>query len=62
MKRLIKVEVWDCTCERCGYRWQSASKELPLCCARCKNVRWDKERVRLPKEPKKLKAPKSDTL
>jgi predicted Zn-ribbon and HTH transcriptional regulator len=41
-----KVTVYLCTCERCGYEWESMLTE-PKRCASCRNPNWN-----IPKEKK----------
>lgn len=40
-----KYFFYICVCERCGYRWQTHKKKIPLACAKCKNKGWNKPRV-----------------
>ena len=46
---IIKKEVFrlECTCERCGYTWESKGTMTPRVCGRCKSPYWN--------VPKKLK-------
>jgi hypothetical protein len=46
MKERIKAEVWNFTCSRCGYNWQSLAEKPPKGCAKCKTDLWDKERIK----------------
>ena len=41
--------VFKCTCERCGHKWITKTKEKPRVCPKCKSPYWDKPR----KTPKK---------
>ncbi len=38
---IVKRDV--CKCDLCGHEWLPRSDELPVCCASCKNPRWNKK-------------------
>lgn len=37
--RVRKATVYDCTCDRCGYKWRAL--KLPTACASCKSRSWN---------------------
>ena len=48
------IEVWECTCERCGYKWDSEAPDdrPPTRCASCKFPHWNVPPGTLKKGPK----------
>ena len=38
----VKIQGWQCKCERCGHAWQSVGGEPPVRCAnpKCKSPYW----------------------
>jgi hypothetical protein len=48
-----KVEVWEYTCEKCGYKWinrkYGKDEPIPERCSKCKKANWDGENIS-PKE------------
>lgn len=38
----IRIEVWKCECERCGYSWITRDIKIPSVCARCRSRIWEK--------------------
>jgi predicted Zn-ribbon and HTH transcriptional regulator len=40
--KIVKVEMFQCHCERCGYDWKA--EEKPLRCAKCKTPYWDRKK------------------
>ena len=38
--KIIKKQMYDCTCERCEYNW--VTDKLPNACAKCKLTAWNK--------------------
>lgn len=46
MKKIIKIEVAECKCEKCGFEW-TAKTVNPKICPSCKSAGWN--------EPKKEK-------
>jgi hypothetical protein len=35
----------ECSCEKCGYCWDSEPGHVPKLCPRCGSARWDSERL-----------------
>lgn len=40
-----KIQVLECTCTRCGYKWV-ARGAVPVRCAKCGSVYWNRPRTR----------------
>ena len=40
MYKKIKIDAYDCMCERCGHEWLAYTK-LPIACANCKTRSWN---------------------
>ena len=38
--RRIKVEAWECRCQRCGHQWQTLGETPPVSCSACKSKSW----------------------
>jgi hypothetical protein len=36
-----QISVWQCTCDICGYVWNTRSEELPRLCSKCKRPTWN---------------------
>lgn len=36
-----ELNVWKCTCEKCGCEWISKSTRQPKVCTRCKSAYWN---------------------
>ena len=34
-------KVCTCTCNKCGYEWQTRTERIPKACPNCKSMRWD---------------------
>jgi len=47
----ITTEIWDCTCERCGWVWLSRRSALPKVCMRCKSTGWHIVQNAYPQKP-----------
>lgn len=47
------VDVYSCTCERCGHVWRS--EELSARCPKCKSPAWEKNGEQAPGRPRKEK-------
>jgi predicted Zn-ribbon and HTH transcriptional regulator len=42
------IEVRECLCERCGYKWLPRQIEIPINCPNCKSAYWNRPRIRNP--------------
>lgn len=39
--RKKSLNILACTCERCGYEWNSIKSDPPKVCGRCKSPYWN---------------------
>ncbi len=49
------IQVEECTCNRCGYKWIPRQTELPINCPGCRSAYWNRERVRVPSNKQNAK-------
>jgi hypothetical protein len=42
MLTITKAEVFSCTCDKCGYRWQSFMRPKRCAATKCKTTAWNK--------------------
>lgn len=42
--RKSTITVLSCTCLRCGYEWQTRGEDVPVRCAGCGSVYWNRPR------------------
>ena len=40
MYKQVKINAYDCKCERCGHKWR-AHENVPVSCAKCKSRSWN---------------------
>lgn len=36
-----QILVWDCKCERCGWKWISKTEDKPKKCPKCRSSKWN---------------------
>lgn len=39
--KLIERELWACTCNKCGFSWETRTNKVPKTCGKCKSIKWD---------------------
>jgi predicted Zn-ribbon and HTH transcriptional regulator len=40
VKKIVKIEVAECTCNKCGFTWR-AKTVSPNLCPQCKTAKWN---------------------
>lgn len=40
--KIVYIDAWACTCERCGRQWNTITDQLPKVCVKCKSLVWNK--------------------